>query len=186
MAVQALQPRVKELQSRYANEPETLQLETAKLYKDAGVNPLAGCLPTLATIPIFIGLYKALSRAADEGLGQESFFWIPDLSGPTTMTERATVSLGLHDLWEESPGKSLNWGCFSGDMTQGGGGQFPSWVAQAVETVLTDHWGGERMPSPSHVMHHLFPLLSISCLFPCLYPHMCDLRALASPGSSPL
>ncbi len=38
MAIQALQPRVKELQSRYANEPETLQLETAKLYKDAGAS----------------------------------------------------------------------------------------------------------------------------------------------------
>lgn len=90
VAIQALQPRVKEIQAKYAGEPETLQLETARLYKEAGVNPLAGCLPTLATIPIFIGLYKALSRAADEGLGQESFFWIPDLSGPTTMTERAT------------------------------------------------------------------------------------------------
>ncbi|GAX80476.1 hypothetical protein CEUSTIGMA_g7915.t1 [Chlamydomonas eustigma] len=90
VAVQALQPRVKELQARYASEPENLQIETARLYKEAGVNPLAGCLPTLATIPVFIGLYKALTNAADEGLGQESFFWIPDLSGPATMTQRAT------------------------------------------------------------------------------------------------
>lgn len=92
VAIQALAPRVKELQARYAGEPETLQVETARLYKTAGVNPLAGCLPTLATIPVFIGLYKALSKAADEGLGNESFFWIPDLSGPTTLTERAAVS----------------------------------------------------------------------------------------------
>lgn len=42
MALQALQPRVKELQARYANDPETLQLETARLYQGAGVNPLAG------------------------------------------------------------------------------------------------------------------------------------------------
>ena len=34
------------------------QVETAKLYQSAGVNPLAGCLPTLATIPVFIGLYR--------------------------------------------------------------------------------------------------------------------------------
>jgi hypothetical protein len=34
----------------------------------AGVNPLAGCLPTLATIPIFIGLYSSLTNAANEGL----------------------------------------------------------------------------------------------------------------------
>lgn len=37
-----------------------LQVETAKLYQNAGVNPLAGCLPSLATIPIFIGLYRCV------------------------------------------------------------------------------------------------------------------------------
>jgi YidC/Oxa1 family membrane protein insertase len=58
LAMQAVAPRVKELQAKYANDPETLQLETARMYKTAGVNPLAGCLPTLATIPVFIGLYR--------------------------------------------------------------------------------------------------------------------------------
>jgi len=53
--LQALQPRVKELQAKFANDQQALQLETARLYKEAGVNPLAGCLPTLATIPVFIG-----------------------------------------------------------------------------------------------------------------------------------
>lgn len=58
VAMQDIQPRVKELQSRYPNDPERLQMETARLYKDSGINPLAGCLPTLATIPVFIGLYR--------------------------------------------------------------------------------------------------------------------------------
>lgn len=58
LAVQALAPSVKELQAKHANDPERLQLETAKLYKEANVNPLSGCLPTLATIPVFIGLYR--------------------------------------------------------------------------------------------------------------------------------
>lgn len=58
LAMQAVAPRVKELQAKYANDPETLQLETARMYKTAGINPLAGCLPTLATIPVFIGLYR--------------------------------------------------------------------------------------------------------------------------------
>lgn len=39
-----------------------LQVETAKLYQNAGVNPLAGCLPSLATIPIFIGLYRCVGK----------------------------------------------------------------------------------------------------------------------------
>ena len=81
--LQLLQPRVKELQEEYKNDPETLQVETAKLYKRAQVNPLAGCLPVLVTLPVFIGLYRALSAAANEGLLAEGFFWIPSLSGPT-------------------------------------------------------------------------------------------------------
>jgi hypothetical protein len=39
-------------QARFANDQDRLQRETAKLYQEAGVNPLAGCLPTLATLPV--------------------------------------------------------------------------------------------------------------------------------------
>lgn len=88
LSLQALQPRVKELQAKHANDTETLQLETARLYKDAGVNPLAGCLPTLATIPVFIGLYQALTRAANDGLLVDSFLWIPSLGGPVSLGDQ--------------------------------------------------------------------------------------------------
>ncbi|EMS52597.1 Inner membrane protein ALBINO3, chloroplastic [Triticum urartu] len=66
MAMQNLQPQLKAIQARYAGNQERIQLETARLYKQAGVNPLAGCLPTLATIPVWIGLYQALSNVANE------------------------------------------------------------------------------------------------------------------------
>ena len=85
LSMQQLQPKVKELQTKYANDAERLQMETAKLYQTSGVNPLAGCLPTLATIPVFIGLYRALGNVADEGLLTEGFFWIPSLAGPTKL-----------------------------------------------------------------------------------------------------
>ncbi|KAL6745329.1 inner membrane ALBINO3-like protein 2, chloroplast precursor [Haematococcus lacustris] len=85
VAMQALAPRVKELQAKYANDTQTLQQETAKLYQEAGVNPLAGCLPTLATIPVFIGLYRALTLAAQDNLLNDPFFWIPSLGGPATL-----------------------------------------------------------------------------------------------------
>ncbi|KAK4493540.1 hypothetical protein RD792_018048, partial [Penstemon davidsonii] len=88
MAMQSLAPQIKAIQERYAGDQERIQLETARLYKLAGINPLAGCLPTLATIPIWIGLYRALSNVADEGLLTEGFFWIPSLSGPTTVAAR--------------------------------------------------------------------------------------------------
>uniref|UniRef100_A0A453DZL7 Membrane insertase YidC/Oxa/ALB C-terminal domain-containing protein n=1 Tax=Aegilops tauschii subsp. strangulata TaxID=200361 RepID=A0A453DZL7_AEGTS len=48
----------------------------------------SGCLPTLATIPVWIGLYQALSNVANEGLLTEGFFWIPSLGGPTTIAAR--------------------------------------------------------------------------------------------------
>ncbi|XP_024990242.1 ALBINO3-like protein 1, chloroplastic [Cynara cardunculus var. scolymus] len=92
MAMRSLQPQIKVIQERYADDQERLQLETARLYKLAGINPLAGCLPTLATIPVWIGLYRALSNVADEGLLAEGFFWIPSLAGPTTIAARQSGS----------------------------------------------------------------------------------------------
>lgn len=58
MAMQVLQPRIKDVQNKYKNDQEKMQLEVARIYKEAGVNPLAGCLPTLATLPVWIGLYR--------------------------------------------------------------------------------------------------------------------------------
>ncbi|XP_047323329.1 ALBINO3-like protein 1, chloroplastic [Impatiens glandulifera] len=92
MAMRSLQPQIKAIQQRYAGDQEKIQLETARLYKLAGINPLAGCLPTLATIPVWIGLYRALSNVADEGLLTEGFFWIPSLAGPTTIAARQSGS----------------------------------------------------------------------------------------------
>lgn len=92
MAMRSLQPMVKAIQERYVGDQEKIQLQTARLYKLAGINPLAGCLPTLATIPVWIGLYRALSNVADEGLLTEGFFWIPSLAGPTTIASRQNGS----------------------------------------------------------------------------------------------
>ncbi|KAM7269365.1 hypothetical protein ACFE04_024862 [Oxalis oulophora] len=92
MSMRSLQPQIKAIQERYAGDQQKIQLETARLYKLAGVNPLAGCLPTLATIPVWIGLYRALSNVADEGLLTEGFFWIPSLAGPTTTAARQSGS----------------------------------------------------------------------------------------------
>ncbi|KAK9104275.1 hypothetical protein Scep_021119 [Stephania cephalantha] len=92
MAMRSLQPQVKAIQQRYAGDQERIQRETARLYKLAGVNPLAGCLPTLATIPVWIGLYRALSNVANEGFLTEGFFWIPSLAGPTTIAAKQNGS----------------------------------------------------------------------------------------------
>ncbi len=59
--MQTLQPRMKELQTRHKGDRETLQAETMKLYKEHGANPLAGCLPVLLQIPVFIALFHVLN-----------------------------------------------------------------------------------------------------------------------------
>lgn len=96
LSIQALQPRIVELRKIYGNNQEKLQLETARLYKEANVNPLAGCLPTLVTLPVWIGLYRALTRVANEGLLTEGWFWVPSLGGPTMVNADGTVRLLAH------------------------------------------------------------------------------------------
>ena len=53
---QKLQPKIKELQKRYKNDKDKLSQEQMKLYKEEGVNPMGGCLPTLIQLPILFGL----------------------------------------------------------------------------------------------------------------------------------
>jgi YidC/Oxa1 family membrane protein insertase len=56
-----VQPRMAELQKKYSGDKERLVVEQQKLYKEAGVNPMGGCLPTLIQFPIWIGLYQSIN-----------------------------------------------------------------------------------------------------------------------------
>ena len=60
--MQALQPKVKELQKKYKNNKEKLQQEQMRLYKEAGVNPLGGCLPMLLTLPFLFAMYAVIKQ----------------------------------------------------------------------------------------------------------------------------
>lgn len=64
-AMQALQPQVNALRSKYKSDPQRLQRETMELYRVHKVNPLGGCLPMVVQIPIFYGLYIALSVSVE-------------------------------------------------------------------------------------------------------------------------
>jgi YidC/Oxa1 family membrane protein insertase len=68
--MQMLQPKVKELQKKYGHDRERLAQETMALYKDAGTNPFASCMPILLQMPIFFALFRLLDRASHgEGKG---------------------------------------------------------------------------------------------------------------------
>jgi len=82
--MQRLQPLIKELQQKYKNDRQRLGQEQMRLFKEHGINPLAGCLPLLLQLPIFIGLFSALQRSID--LRQAGFvLWIKDLSRADTI-----------------------------------------------------------------------------------------------------
>lgn len=84
--MKAVQPKMKAIQERYKDDKQKQQQEIMKLYKDEGVNPLAGCLPILIQIPIFFALYKVLILSIE--MRHEPFidFWIRDLSAPDPWT----------------------------------------------------------------------------------------------------
>src|SRR5262245_35227374 len=56
-ATQELQPLIEDLKKKYKDQPEKLQQAQMELYREKGINPLGGCLPTLIQFPILIGLY---------------------------------------------------------------------------------------------------------------------------------
>ncbi|MCK5125294.1 MAG: membrane protein insertase YidC [candidate division Zixibacteria bacterium] len=74
-----LQPKMKKLQEKFKNDPKKLNKEMMKLYKDAGANPLSGCLPMLPQMPIFFALFTVF-KTTIEFRGAHFIGYITDLS----------------------------------------------------------------------------------------------------------
>lgn len=78
VAMQAIQPEMKALQERYKSDPQKMQQELFKLYKQHGVNPLGGCLPMLLPMPVLFALFFVFANTIEfRGV---PFLWLPDLS----------------------------------------------------------------------------------------------------------
>jgi YidC/Oxa1 family membrane protein insertase len=80
MKLQEVQPLMKEIQDRYKSDPQKMQQEVFKLYKEYKVNPLGGCWPMLLPMPVLFALFFVFQNAIE--LRGTSFMWIPDLSRP--------------------------------------------------------------------------------------------------------
>jgi YidC/Oxa1 family membrane protein insertase len=77
--MQRLAPKMQALRKKFENDRQRLGVETMNLYKQHGVSPLGGCLPTLITMPIWIALFSTLNYSVE--LHRAPFFWyIRDLS----------------------------------------------------------------------------------------------------------
>lgn len=85
--MQKIQPKLQELQKKYKNDKEKLNMKTMELYKEHKVNPFGGCLPLLIQFPIIIGFFTVLrnpvkyvfeNQAAYDAINK-SFLWIDNL-----------------------------------------------------------------------------------------------------------
>jgi YidC/Oxa1 family membrane protein insertase len=74
----ALKPRIEGLKDRYKEDSQQQQVETMKLYREFGVNPLGGCMPMVLQMPIWFALYRFFPAAIE--FRQAGFLWATDLS----------------------------------------------------------------------------------------------------------
>ena len=81
-AMQELSPKMKKIQEKYKDNPQMMQQKIGALYKDAGVNPLAGCLPLLIQMPILMGMYYSLYNFNYPTPESAYFLWMTSMSDP--------------------------------------------------------------------------------------------------------
>ena len=80
LRMQAVAPLMKQIQDRHKNDPERLQREMMRLYKEHNVSPFGGCLPMLLPMPVLFALFFVFANTiAFRGV---PFLWLPDLSRP--------------------------------------------------------------------------------------------------------
>jgi YidC/Oxa1 family membrane protein insertase len=105
-ATQDLQPKLAELQQKYGKDRQKLSEEQMKLYKEAGVNPMGGCLPLLIQMPVLFALYQALYVLANPAtiyppgstpLTGAGFYWIPSLTFPDLTTGTSWIATAFKE-----------------------------------------------------------------------------------------
>lgn len=81
--MKAVNPRVMELRERYKDNPQQMQQEMMRIYREEKVNPLGGCLPIFVQMPFFIALYWVLLSSVE--MRNAAWLYIPDLARPDTL-----------------------------------------------------------------------------------------------------
>ncbi len=89
--MQKFQPLMTKLREKYKDDPQRMNQEMMKLYKEHKINPLGGCLPMLVQIPVFFAFYTMLRSAVE--LRGASFLWIKDLAQPDTVAHLGGFAL---------------------------------------------------------------------------------------------
>jgi YidC/Oxa1 family membrane protein insertase len=76
--MKVLRPEIEQLKAKYGSDQQQISMEQMKLFREAGVNPLGGCIPGLLQVPIFFALYSFFN--SNVALRGKSFLWADDLS----------------------------------------------------------------------------------------------------------
>jgi YidC/Oxa1 family membrane protein insertase len=154
--MQKLQPIMAELKEKYKNDPQQMNAQTMKLYKDYGVNPAGGCLPMIIQLPILYALYALFSASIE--LRHAPFVgWITDLSVPDVLI---SLPVTLPFLGNYLSGLTLAMGITMfvqqrqtvTDPTQ----KAMIWMMPIMMTILFNHF-----PSGLNLYYFVFNILSI-------------------------
>jgi len=94
--MQEIQPLVNEIRAKNKDNPQKMQKEMMMVYKEYKVNPMSGCLPMLAQLPVFIALFNTLRSAIE--LKGASFLWVKDLSTPDTIAMISGIPINILPL----------------------------------------------------------------------------------------
>lgn len=91
-----IQKPLKDLKAKHTGNPQKLQSETMKLFKEHKINPAAGCLPLIIQLPLFIGFYFMLRTCSE--IRFQKFLWISDLSVSDTVFYIASFPINIMPL----------------------------------------------------------------------------------------
>ncbi|MDQ6833578.1 MAG: YidC/Oxa1 family membrane protein insertase [Chloroflexota bacterium] len=79
-SMQDVAPIIKDLQKKYKDDKQTFAQEQMRVYQEYGINPLAGCLPVLIQLPVFLVVYQAMRVVSEDQAGGHAFLWVTDLT----------------------------------------------------------------------------------------------------------
>ncbi len=96
-AMQDVAPIIKDLQKKYKDDKQAFAQEQMRVYQEYGINPLAGCLPVLIQLPVFLVVYQAMRLVSEPGhwSGHFGFLWVKDLTANEGVADHLRILVFL-------------------------------------------------------------------------------------------
>ena len=155
--MKAINPRIQEMRERMKDNPQQMQMEMMRIYKEEKVNPMGGCFPIMIQIPVFIALYWVLLSSV-EMRNAPWALWITDLSSPDPyyilpfiMAITTLIQTGLNPLPPDPMQAKLMWimpMAFSVMFFFFPSGLVMYWVTNNILTILQQAYINHGMGVP--------------------------------------